>query len=110
MRSCRWALPLRRRADAPYMRRLQYRRRVRGCQLRMKLDCGPSRHRYKRVYPDKVGADDWRMFDHSFRSAVIGSTPAARRAGIAVASSAAMPSISDASASMPGSQGFTPNS
>ncbi len=47
---------------------------------------------------------------HSFRSATMGSTPAARRAGIADASSAARPSIRAASASITGSHGLTPNS
>ena len=48
--------------------------------------------------------------DHSFRSATMGSTPAARRAGITDASSAAKSSISAASASMKGFHGLTPNS
>ena len=47
--------------------------------------------------------------DHAFRSATIGSTRAARRAGIADASSATRPSISTATASMIGSHGLTPN-
>jgi hypothetical protein len=48
--------------------------------------------------------------DHPFLNATIGSTPAARRAGIADASSAARPSISAASANITGSHGFTPKS
>jgi hypothetical protein len=48
--------------------------------------------------------------DHPFRNATIGSTPAARRAGMADASSAAKPSISAANASMTGSHGLTPKS
>lgn len=50
------------------------------------------------------------ILDHPFRSATIGSTPAARRAGIADASSAATPSISAANRSMTGSQNLTPKS
>jgi hypothetical protein len=46
--------------------------------------------------------------DHPFRNATIGSTPAARRAGITDASSAATPSINAANASMIGSHGLTP--
>jgi hypothetical protein len=48
--------------------------------------------------------------DYSFRSATIGSTPAARRAGITDASTAANASSSVANTSMTGSHGFTPNS
>lgn len=47
---------------------------------------------------------------HSFRSATTGSTPAARRAGISDASSAAKASIKTASASLTGFHGLTPNS
>jgi len=47
---------------------------------------------------------------HSFLSASIGSTPAARHAGTADATSAASTSISAANASMIGSHGLTPNS
>lgn len=54
--------------------------------------------------PDARDGLPWRPY-HPFRNATIGSTPAARRAGIADASSAARPSISAASASMIGSHG-----
>jgi hypothetical protein len=47
---------------------------------------------------------------HPLRSATIGSTPAARRAGIAEASSAATASSTAASRSMTGSQNLTPKS
>jgi hypothetical protein len=46
---------------------------------------------------------------YSFRSATIGSTPAAREAGITEANSAATQSSNVASASLTGSQGLTPN-
>ena len=59
---------------------------------------------YLNKYPSHV------VSDHSFRKATIGSTPAARRAGIADASSAARPSRSVVSVSMIGSHGLTPNS
>jgi hypothetical protein len=49
-------------------------------------------------------------FAYSLRNATIGSTPAARRAGINDASSAAMPSRSVADASITGSHGLTPYS
>jgi hypothetical protein len=48
--------------------------------------------------------------DYSLRRATIGSTPAARRAGITDASRAASASSSVATASITGSQGLTPNS
>jgi hypothetical protein len=48
--------------------------------------------------------------DYSFRSATIGSTPAARRAGMTDASNAASASSSVAIDSITGSQGLTPNS
>jgi len=48
--------------------------------------------------------------NHSFRKATIGSTPAARRAGITDASSPARPSNSVADVSIMGSHGFTPKS
>jgi AraC-like DNA-binding protein len=47
---------------------------------------------------------------HSFRSATIGSTPAARVAGITDANSAATHSSTIANVSMTGSHGLTPNS
>jgi hypothetical protein len=47
---------------------------------------------------------------YSFRSATMGSTPAARHAGITDASTAANASSSVANTSMTGSHGFTPNS
>jgi hypothetical protein len=47
--------------------------------------------------------------DYSFRSATIGCTPAARRAGINDASSAARANSSVATVSITGSQGLTPN-
>lgn len=47
--------------------------------------------------------------DYSFRSAIIGSTPAAREAGITEANSAATPSSNVASVNVTGSQGLTPN-
>jgi predicted nucleic acid-binding protein len=50
------------------------------------------------------------LADYSFRSATIGCTPAARRAGINDASSAARASSSVADVSITGSQGFTPYS
>jgi hypothetical protein len=50
-----------------------------------------------------------RISDYVFRSATIGCTPAARRAGIADASSAAKLSTSTATASIIGSHGLTPN-
>ena len=50
------------------------------------------------------------VLDYWFRSATIGSTPAARRAGTSDASSAAKASVSTASASMIGFHGVTPNS
>ena|SRR5437763_4905208 len=56
------------------------------------------------LFADSYGAD------YSFRSATIGSTPAARRAGITDASTAAIASNNVANTSMTGSQGFTPNS
>ena len=46
---------------------------------------------------------------HALRSATIGSTPAARRAGTTVATSAATASNTVAAASMAGSHGCTPN-
>src|SRR5579885_2350050 len=49
-----------------------------------------------------------RFRDHAFRKATIGSTPAARRAGIADANIAARPSTNTARASITGSHGFTP--
>jgi len=47
---------------------------------------------------------------YSVRSATIGSTPAARHAGIAEATSAATPSSNAATAIMTGSHGCTPKS
>ena len=51
----------------------------------------------------------YRYQDYSFLRATIGSTPAARRAGITDARTAANASSSVAKMSMIGSQGFTPN-
>src|SRR6266481_7869520 len=46
MRSRRWALPFGDRADAPYMRRLQYLPPVRSCQLRTTPHYRLLRHVY----------------------------------------------------------------
>jgi hypothetical protein len=83
-----------------------------GTRLRLDLKHHRLHPSFRPDSKDLLGTNSFERIlpsDYSLRSATIGSTLAARRAGITVASSAATPSSTVDSASMTGSQGLTPN-